>query len=245
MKLNIKAKIDQHGGNLENIKEELAKKTYMAIAKLAAMTYNKAVEFTNTRLKGRRLDYINALHLEEEAPGIFVVSLDESAHDIEKGQPPHPMLPWLAQGPKSKVGKDGHRYTIIPLRHSTTGAPETAKPPQKDYADALQALIKQRDFKTVKQGYSPKTGKYTTIERVTTKNTHPYLKGLTRVREYKTKDSKKPTSSAYFTFRTASEKQDPAKSWRHPGTRGAKIFPDLYKWADQQLDTIVREFFSK
>jgi hypothetical protein len=75
--------------------------------------------------------------------------------------------------------------------------------------------------------------------------THPYLKGLTRVREYASKEAKEkgapPVSSSYFTFRVASEKQDPAQRWRHPGFAGAKIWPELEKWAEFELEKIIDE----
>jgi hypothetical protein len=114
-----------------------------------------------------------------------------------------------------------------------------------DYASDLKRFVKSRekDFKTVKEGVSPKTGRYTKVERLGGEGIPRHMKGLTRVREYKEAGAAKPTSSAYFTFRTASEKQDPQKHWFHPGKHGANIFRDLDQWTDQQMNTIIGQFF--
>jgi len=242
MKISLKAKLEELGIQIKDLTADIAQHMYVVIARLANLTYNKAVEMTNDRLHGTRQDYINALHLQEEGTGIFVVYLDPVANHLEEGYPPFAMLPKLAQGPKSKVSKEGHRYVRIPMRQKMSPInPQSTK--QKDFAEALKSVVKSRRFKKVKEGVSPKTGKFTTIERLVDKDVPKHLKGLTRVREYKKEGDKKPASSAYFTFRTASEKQDPNSHWFHPGFRGANLWPDLEKWTEQELDKIVRDFF--
>ncbi len=241
MKLSLRAKLDDIG--IDEIGEEIARDLQASVAELAQLTYNKAVEMTNERLHGTRQDYINALHMEEEGPGVYVVYLDPEMNHLEDGYPAFPMLPKLAQGPKSKISKDGHRYVVIPMR-KTTAPVNPGSQKQLDMSVALKKLVAQRRMKKVREGVSPKTGKYTTVERLTSnKGVHPHLQNLVRVREYKTPESKRPMSSAYFTFRTASEKQDPTSSWFHPGYGGAQIFPDLERWAESQLENIISEFF--
>jgi hypothetical protein len=245
MKISLKAKLSSIGIDIKGITESIARDLYVGMANLARLTYNKAVEIASQRLHTTRQDYINALHLEEEAPGIFVVYLDPVMNHVEEGYPPFPMLPKLAQGPKSKVSKDGHRYVVIPLRqHTSPDKPTSGK--SVDFAEALKEVVRERKWKKVKEGISPKSGKYTTVERVADQKGMPqHLRGLTRVREYGEKGAKRPISSAYYTFRTASEKQDPATHWYHPGYSGAKVFPDVFSWADSQLDIIVSEIFGK
>lgn len=243
MEFSVKTKLKDIGVVVQNITESIAKNLYIQVANLARLTYNKAIEIASSKLHGTRQDYINALQLEEEAPGVFVVYLNPTANHLEEGYPRFPMLPRLAQGPKSKVAKDGHRYTIIPLKQTTS-----ADVGQKslEMVQDLRHVIKSRKFKTVRQGVNPKSGKYTTVERLLDDPDIPkHLRGLTRVREYSSKDAKRPLSSAYLTFRVASEKQDAAKHWVHPGFRGVHIFPELEKWVDVELDKIIADIFAE
>lgn len=243
--ISVKGKIDDLGIELEKLTNDMLRDLAAAVQTLAGQTFEKAVELTASRLHSTRQQYIDALHLSEEGPGIYVVYLDPAVNYLEDGQDAHPMLPQLAQGPKSKVAKDGSRYVIIPLRQHTAPI-NPDNPKQKDLADRLKSMITKRKFEKVKSGISGKTGKYTTVERMKWKEgDHPYLKGAVRIREYKNEEAaqkrRQPISSAYMTFRVASTKQDPAEHWFFPGTAGAQIFPELEKWADQQLETIIKE----
>jgi hypothetical protein len=244
MQFSIKAKLDSAGVAIQSITESIAKSLYLAAANLARMTYNKAVELAGQKLHNTRQDYISALHMEESAPGVFVVYLDPKMNWVEDGMAAFPMLPKLAQGPKSKVAKDGHRYVVIPMKQSTS-TKGSDNPKVQEFAADLKNVIKSQKFKTVRDGISPVTGKRTTVERLLDDPSIPkHLKGLTRVREFK-QGSGKPSSSAYLTFRVASEKQDASSMWKNPGYAGVKIFPDLERWVDQQLDSIVADVFKK
>jgi hypothetical protein len=237
----IRPKIEELGKTMDEVTEEIAGELIQATAQLSQLTYNKAVEMTNERLHDTRQQYIDALELEDQGDGVYVVSLHESAHHLDDGYPPFPMLPKLAQGPKSKVAKDGSRYTIIPIRQKTE-APSTASPKRQDLAAQLRAVVAGRQFRKVKTQVDKSTGKVRTVERLVGDAPHKHLQGLTRVREYE-KEGGKLMSSAYLTFRVASTKQDAGSKWRHPGFKGAQIFPDLERWADQEMDRIVADIF--
>ena len=245
MQFSIKAKLDSAGVAIQGITESIAKSLYLAAANLARMTLNKAQELAGQKLHNTRLDYINALHMDETAPGIFVVYLDPKMNWVEDGTPQYNMLPKLAQGPKSKISKDGFRYSVIPLRQSTSSK-GSESPKVQDYAADLRNVIKTQKFKTVRDNISPITGKRTTVERLIDSDPSipKHLKGLTRVREFK-QGSGRPSSSAYLTFRVASERQDASKHWVHPPQRAAAIFKDLERFVDQQLDTIIADVFKK
>lgn len=240
---SIKAKAEQLGLDFAKLTDDLARDMVATVHQLAASTYNKAVELASQRLHGTRQDYINALQLSQEGDGIWVVSLDPEANDLEDGYDSFQMLPKLAMGPKSKPLKDGSgRYVVIPMRQRMSPL-NPSNPKQADLASRLKELSKIRKWEKVREGVSGATGKYTTIERMkAAKDDHPHLKGLTRIREYKQKGDKAPSSSAYFTFRTASTKMDPSKHFVHPGFRGAKIWPDLEQYAEEQLEQILVEF---
>lgn len=240
---SIKAKAEQLGLDFAKLTDDLARDMVATVHQLAASTYNKAVELANQRLHGTRQDYINALHFGQESAGVWVVYLDPDANDLEDGYDSFQMLPKLAMGPKSKPLKDGSgRYVVIPMRQRMSPL-NPSNPKQADLASRLKELSKMRKWEKVKEGVSGTTGKYTTVERMkAAKDDHPYLKGLTRIREYNKKGDKAPSSSAYFTYRTASTKQDASKHWVHPGFKGAQIFPELEKWVDFELENILVEF---
>jgi len=245
--IHVKAKLDELGVQLSGLSSQVADGLVATVAKLSELTYNRAVEMTRDRLHSTRQQYIDALQLAQEGDGVFVVYLEEEGEKWEEGFPPFPMLPKLAQGPKSKVAKDGHRYTVVPLRQNAAEEqmlPKTSGPGgAPDMVAAIKNIVDERKFKQVRAEQSEKTGKFTTVERYTG-TIHPALKGLTRVREYKGAEQEgRPASSAYFIFRVASEKQDPNTHWRHPGFQGANIFPDLERWAEEQLGQILKEFF--
>lgn len=239
---NIKARTEDLGLTLENITDEIARDLVSAVHNLAANTYSKVVELASQRLHGTRQQYVDALHITQEKEGVWVVYLDPDVNHLEDGYDTFNMLPKLAMGPKSKVSKDGHRYVVIPMRQRMAPLdPTNAK--QADLASRLKSLSTMRKWDKVRAGISGKTGKYTTVERMQhSADDHPYIKGLTRIREYATPKSKEPISSAYFTFRTASTKQDASKHWVHPGFKGAKIWPDLERWVDLELNQILVDF---
>lgn len=247
--IKVSTKLENLGISISELTQEVVGEMKAAVAEIASLTYNKAVELTSSRLHSTRQQYLDGLHFEQEGEGVYTIMLDADVDHLESGYPPIPMLPKLVQGPKAKIGKDGKRYVIIPIRQSTgdsQSANTVVAAKQNDLAARLKEVIADRKFKKVRQTSDPKTGKTTTIERMTGEAPHPYLKGLTRVREFKGDPQKeKPISSAYLTFRVASENQDPNTHWRHPGFAGAHVFPDLEKWADQQMDTILKDIFGK
>ena len=251
MDISFKAKGEELGIVFGELAEEVIAEMQLAVAQAARLTYNRAIELAGQRLHSTRQEYISHLHLEEEGDGVYVVYLDEEADYLEEGQPPHAQLPRLAQGPKSKQTKDGtHRYTIIPLRQTTAPVNPTS-PVQTEMSANLRQAIRSGQFKTIRQGRGA-SGKFTTVERIAKDAAvHPYIKGLVRVREYGGVTQEALTgggtkgmpllSSSYFTFRIASENQDPIENWFHPGSAGAHIWDDLEQWADQQVEQIIRE----
>lgn len=241
--IKLQPRIEDLGITMEEVTEEVAGQLIQAVQQLEALTYNKAVEMTNQRLHTTRQQYIDALNLDDQGDGVYVVYLDDSAHHLDDGYPPFPMLPKLATGPKSKTSKDGHRYTIIPIRQMTQ-VPGHVSSKRRNLADQLKAVVQQREFKKIKTTVDKTTGRVRTVERLVGPAPHPHLKGLTRIREYD-EEGGKVKSSAYLTFRVASTKQDAGTKWRHPGFKGASIFPDLERWADTEMDRIVESIFAR
>ncbi len=70
------------------------------------------------------------------------------------------------------------------------------------------------------------------------------LVGMVKMRREITnpKTGKTSTKTAYMTFRMVSENPKYANKWIHPGFKGAKIFPDLQRWAESAFAKMVEEF---
>ena len=244
MKISVTVKMQQMQLEIEKLTADVIGQLKEILPRLGKSIYWKAVQLAGERLHSTRDEYIGALHEENPSEDVYVVYLDPAADHLEDGYAPFPMLPKLFMGAKGKISKDGHRYVVIPMRQRTSAInPSSTK--HMDLAERLKAEVRTRQFKTTKAGVDPKSGKYRTTERmVSGPDTPKNLKGLTRVREYANKeaaDKGQIMSSSYFTFRVASEKQDPSKRWKHPGFAGARIFPDLEKFADFELEQILND----
>lgn len=244
--IRISTKLEDLGIQLEEISREISDQLTLATAQLAQLTYNHAVSLATQRLDTTKQQYLDALKFETESEGVFVIYLEEPAEHLEKGYPPYPMIQKILNGgKKAKVSKEGYRYKVIPLRQRTDTAAVQPSSNAKSLALRIQEVIDNRKFKRVKSSVDQKTGKMTTVDRYTGSAAHPFLKGLTRVREYQSARHWEPSSSAYLTFRVVSEKQIGKGKWNHPGFQGANVFPDIERWADSQLDNILKDIFGR
>ena len=243
MNISLKLKLGNLGIDINGLTQSIQKDLYLSVSQLAKATYNKAVELAGERLHGLKQDYVSSLHMEEESPGVFVIYLEDKADWIESGSAvPYPNLPNLLAGPKAKVSRDGRRYNVIPIKKTTVERGSV----KFDLASDMQKIVAERQFEKIKEGISPKSGKWVTAERlVDNKGIPKNLQGLTRVREYENKEAKRPISSSYLIFRVASDKQDPNTKWVIPPRPPLGVFKDTFQWAETQLDVILAEFFGK
>lgn len=240
--IRLRVKMEELGVKLEEINREIADQLAVSVAQLARLTYNRATELATTRLNSTKQQYLDALNFEAEGEGVFVIYLESEAAHLENGYPPFPMLPKLVRGPNSKLSKEGYRYAIIPIRQRVDSASTQPSMNARSLAMRIKEVVDERKFKQVSS--STYQGKVQTVEKYTGKAPHPFLKGLTRVREYASAAAKgAPLSSTYLTFRVASEKY-PSK-FKHPGFQGANVFPDIERWADDQLGNIIRDIFER
>ena len=253
MEITLEGTAKVLGHSFDSLSEEMLVQAYGAVATAAVETYNKAVELAQERLHSSRAQYLSGLSLREDN-GVFILSLSDEVEHLESGITSFSMLPRLAQGPKSKVSKiDGHRYTIIPLKHNQE-AIDVSNPVQVTMATNLRAALKSANFKEVKRGWNKETGSFMTVERLKDDpSLSPVLQGLMRIREYKevtfeamsggSMEGMVPFSEANVTFRTASENQKSGDMWVHPGTHGVQLWPELEQYAQQAMTDAVRSIF--
>ena len=243
MQISVKVKFEEFGISVENLTAEAIDSVQNDLREVSLMLLNKAHELAASRLHSTRSQFLDALKYDDSVPNRYVLELGEDAVHLDDGYPGFSMLPKLAQGPNSKLSKDGaSRYVIIPMpkKGTATNPNNTA---HVELASAMRKVMGDRDaskWQKYKDTIDPATGKRNTMERNKTAGSiHPYLAGLTRVREYQ-KHGVAPISSQHMTFRIASTKK-PFK-FIHPGYIGAKIFRDLEQFASQEIDRMVQRY---
>lgn len=211
-----------------------------AVKLASAMTYAKANELAAQKLNSRRKQFTDALSYEEIAPGIWVVSLDESALWIEDGMDPHSMVDDLLRK-NPKVAKDGTRYKVIPFDHGKAPSLQTSK--AKEITDQVKRELKSLKvpFKKVELNPdgSPKLGtvfkKNIPSARPTAKAKYPSLHGLTIIQSQVGEKVKRDV----MTFRVVTDKHKQEGLWFHPGIGGVKIIDEVFNWVSNEFDNKI------
>jgi len=233
VKMSLIAK--ELGKSIDTISDRVKQQLQAAVKQLSLNTYAEAQRLANQRLDTSREDYVNNLKYRElKGQDIYIIYLDGAGKFFEKGWEKFDMKHGLLHGPKSKVGKDGKRYNTVPFKKKGS-APKGSVGPIADTAAAIKGII--RDNKIQKIEKEIKGGTVTHYKGIE----DPMLKNLVRVTQIsKTKSGKERKSSQYFVFRRVSENTDPSK-WINPGYQGARIFPDLKRYVEDNLRLIMKE----
>jgi hypothetical protein len=170
-----------------------------------------------------------------------VVATKQIARDLEDGKGPWDMKPMLLNGPKSRIGKKGNRYNIIPFRHDTSDnfSPNSNfRPmPQDIYQQARKLKASVRQGKGMKWGERlPATG--TPGQNPTTGYQHKadVYEGMARI----AKSYEKAAQSKHLTFRVVSANSDP-QSWWHPGYEAHHIAQGVAEFCRPAVSEMVRE----
>ena len=193
--------------------------------------YDEAVRLANTKLSTTRALYINSLKqtkIDNKDTFLYTIYLSEGsfANKVEEGMPAFDQKPFMLNSPKAKLSKDGNKYITIPFKHQPYSK-MTLSPKATDIRKDLRKVLKDNSIeKHVKDfGGGKKMIHYKGIE-------NPYLKNLVKVVD------KKTNSSQYFTFRRVSTKT-PSWKWIHPGLPGIRIFSDLEKYTQENINLIL------
>jgi len=239
MNINVRLKALEFGKDIDFVSKETVKELQKAIQRASILIYNEAIRLASQKLYMTREDYINALKYEKLGDNMYVIYLQEKMNHAEDGYSAYNMLPKLAQGPASKTAADGHRYTNIPFQHKPHA--KDTKPEVANLAAAVKQIEKEA---RTKDSYITKTikktehGQITHFKGIEKAGFHSHLENLVKYTMRAPGQKKQRTS--YFTFRTASEKQDPGSMWVHPGYGGAKIFPTLEQFAEREIENIIK-----
>ncbi len=238
-------KAEELGKDISNLSDEIEAAINQAVSDVAKGAYAEAIRLANKKLKTTRQDYVQALRLEQIDDNIYILSLDgRLANATEDGYGTFDMKPGLINGPKSKVSKEGFRYNTVPFFHSPN-----SKAPLSDYGEFLRSQVKEiikknklnRVFKNP-DGGKPLQGVVARVKNTGIKD----LEGLVKIQ----KTYEKTTQSIYMTFRRVSSKSGlpdpqrqilmgPSDAWIHPGYQGAKIFPLIEDYIQEEFENII------
>lgn len=221
---------------------EVEKRINEELALLAASAHNRIVERAQNELHSSRKQYID--HLKTDFTSEFatwVITLEDEADWIEDGLPKDfDMKPGLLNGKSSHVAKDGHRYAIVPFKHSR--GPKNMDKNSRDLLAQVKRVLRKEGIKMGPKGLvkgadgNPKVG---LIRRIDIEGTTSHLKGLAIYQQVrKDRHGKNFVNQEIMTFRTVTDKQGKDK-WVHPGSKGHKFFDEAYEWAMKEWETAI------
>lgn len=238
------------GKEIKDLTDQIQAQAKQQVQALAAVAHSLILEKAQTKLKSTRQIYTDALDLKkiESTPDqeIWAVTLDKSAKFLEDGQPWHQMLPYLINGPKHKISKDGKKYTVIPFKQNKSPGQMSAA--QNKLANYVKRELKSRGLdKTIMKDGQPIIGRAASLDLIgnkaptSKKGNKPLLAGLTIYqREVKTKSGKTNIKRDVMTFRVASETQLGSGDWEAPARPALNFFEE----AEKELDMIWENMIS-
>ncbi len=253
--MNIKFNIDAAAiaKEFEGLKVEVEKELEQAVANLAAMTDAKVKEMASEELKTSREPFMNSLGFEEIAPGVWVISVDESGLWIEEGIKPNTDTKPGLLAENFQVSKEGHRYKAVHFDYGK--APSKLTPSAQTLVEYLkQSLRKEKvPFKKIERNSdgSPKVGKLHEFDFHNPggrmggpgKGNTPVFKNLSI---YQSVTATGNVRRDILTFRTVSSGPKSADKWFHPGSEPKKFLDRAFEWALGQWEMkILPEVLAK
>lgn len=256
MNFSVKSRIEELGYNVSAIEGATVESFKIAVGNLAKSAQNEWIRLAQHRLKTSREDYINGLRMAESfnmkmlggSTAFEVQLVGRMPNNFEFGMDSFDMKlvrpGWLG-GSKAKTAEDGHRYVVIPFRHSIGSAAILAYSGKAKAADLATELKKVAKDYGLNRMVRNATGQVVPgpVRRVpNSAPVHPYLRGLTRIQNPvsgRTPSGKQRGQGTLMTWRVMSENSDASK-WQHPGIAGANILKDVDSWVDRELNNVIR-----
>lgn len=269
MVLKISINVDALAAQCKEFAEEARQDLIKKVSMLAAYTHVKVLEMAESELKEKSFQkkFMDSVHFEELATGVWSISIAEEGLFVEEGISPNtPMATdkWLLKN--AETNKKGEKYKIIPFEWSQArGQMSTTA---KGYVDELKKMLRDQriPFKKLEmnaQG-SPRIGTLHDINFGGEKPGRGNTPIFDRVRIYQTQTENKKTGKMKYerqivTFRTvkdpAGNETDPKKraklqaaglQWRHPGLEKKQFLEKAEEWAMKEWeDKMLPEVFKK
>jgi hypothetical protein len=251
VEISIKAKAEDMGYNVDVLTTATVESFRHAVAGVAKAAQAEWIRIAQNRLGSSKDIYINGLRMAESfvtrivgTTTIFEISLvGRMPNYFEFGMPAFDMKAvrpgWLG-GKRAKTAKDGHKYVVIPFRHSLAKAGMLAYSGKAAKADLRKELKNVVRWYGLNKMVRLATGEVTSgpVKRIPRGSpVHRYLSGLTRIQKPSTVNPMKG-SSKLLTFRVMSE-NSPASSWQHPGIEAKNLMREVEIWIDRELDNVI------
>jgi hypothetical protein len=155
---------------------------------------------------------------------VDVFTTDEGAMQIQSGRPPVDLKPGLLSGPSARTSHDGHRYTIVPLRHATPGNSGQHMLPALPNDVYMAALRGQRITPMMEMGQRNQRPGW---------SVGPYV-GLRR------EVAPGGKRGHYYTYRAVSDHTEPSK-WVLPALPPQDIRGAVWDYVKPGIEAIIEE----
>jgi hypothetical protein len=187
---------------LENLDDDVLQRINNQVTERISFAMEQAIMGATSILKTKAETYINALHINEDC----LIGIDEEHSWLEYGYERYQMLAGLLTGPKSKVSKDGHLYTTIPIGGSrgTNLAGAIAGKVSEVFQKGSEIRADKRTLTDIKQE----------------------MRNVLRPKE---------TSPSKPKFRVASDKQDDSSNWVNPGFEGVNQLESINRMLEEEI----------
>jgi len=249
--LSIKIKAVELGFNIDAIEDGLADMFKQGVGEIAVRAREEWVRLAQNRLKTSRTEYIDGLR-QAESFKIRTAGTDYTTYELSLvGKMPNnyefgmasfdmkKVRPGWLGGAKARTAKDGHKYIVIPFRHSTSSSGSldyTGKAAAAGMKEKLQKATKEYGLNKMIKAASGQVVQGPVAKIPKNAPVHPYLKNLTR---YQTKTGSGTTGQGrLMTFRIMSEKSEP-DSWIHPGITAANLLPEVEMFIDNEMRQLL------
>jgi len=231
----------------DKILKKIEKDVNKAGKDLGKGAYKQARKLASNLSKSLSGVYKENLYIEEVSENITIVGVREGADWIENGYAGGFMDHLLEQksGSPVKRSKDGHRYRVIPFKHSTSGVKSVEQGGDVLVNDIKTFLRKKsvpysktRSLALDDKG-SPRIGKIHSFNikdmRIKTKkgvkDLSPNMQGLSVFQNLNKKTGK--VERNIMTFRVISDKHKGSK-WNRESKKGEKILEQVHKWIEDK-----------
>jgi len=238
----IKLDIDKLAATLGNFAREALHDLEKAGQQLGAAAHAKITELANEELKSTKKTYTDALGMEEISPGVWCITLDESALFIEDGISANfDMKPGLLKN-ATKTSKEGYKYRSIPFDLSKAPA-QRSEGSQKIMSELKTGLrkvgIPMHKIENDANG-NPRLGVLHRLNlasaKPTAKASHGALQGV-QIRQTAMPGGK--VQRSIMTFRTVSSGPKSMDKWIHPGLEAHDFFGKAERWAEEQWENVI------
>ena len=240
LKLDIKSS-DVLAKALADVKERLEADLQKTVRTLGKGAQAHAEQLAQQKMPGSLANlYQENLYMEEISDNMVVVGIREKALWLEEGRKGG-FMDELLNGPKVKTSKDGHKYRVIPFKHSTSKLKQSSS--GQEMVNELRGFLKKQGVPHSKtralaldSNGSPRTGKIHSfnikdMRGAKKKGVESLSKNLQGVSVFQNMNEKTgKVERNIMTFRVISEKHSGSGKWEHPGKAGEKILDETFKW---------------